>query len=62
MQRINREQGHTILTVTHNPYIASHCGRVLYLRDGKMQRDIRKTQNQTEAEFMRQLIQELYAS
>jgi putative ABC transport system ATP-binding protein len=33
-QRLNREQGITIIFVTHDPWIARHCKRVVMLRDG----------------------------
>ena len=33
-QRLNQEQGITIIFVTHDPWIARHCKRVVMLRDG----------------------------
>ena len=33
-QRLNGEQGITIIFVTHDPWIARHCKRVVMLRDG----------------------------
>jgi putative ABC transport system ATP-binding protein len=35
-QRLNQEQGITIIFVTHDPWIARHCKRVVMLRDGKV--------------------------
>ncbi len=35
-QRLNREQGITIVFVTHDPWIARHTQRVVMLRDGKV--------------------------
>ncbi|HLU10113.1 MAG TPA: ABC transporter ATP-binding protein, partial [Oceanobacillus sp.] len=35
-QRLNREQGITIVFVTHDPWIARHTNRVIMLRDGKV--------------------------
>ncbi|MFN8378524.1 MAG: ABC transporter ATP-binding protein [Anaerolineae bacterium] len=33
-QRLNTEQGITVVFVTHDPWIARHCKRVVMLRDG----------------------------
>jgi putative ABC transport system ATP-binding protein len=35
-QRLNREQGITIVFVTHDPWIARHTQRVIMLRDGRV--------------------------
>ena len=37
--RLNKEKGTTMLIVTHDPDIASQCGRVLYMEDGRIVRD-----------------------
>jgi len=36
------QQGQTIIMVTHEPDIASHCGRVIRLEDGKVESDERQ--------------------
>ena len=36
LTKMNREQGKTILIVTHNPEIAAQCGRVIEIRDGEV--------------------------
>ena len=38
-QRLNREQGITVIFVTHEPNIARHTRRVLHIRDGKISQD-----------------------
>ena len=38
-QQLNREQGITIIFVTHEPDIAAYCKRVIYVRDGVVERD-----------------------
>ncbi len=35
-QRLNREQGITVVFVTHDPWIARHTNRIVMLRDGKI--------------------------
>jgi putative ABC transport system ATP-binding protein len=41
-QRLNQEQGITIIFVTHEPEIATYCRRIIYVRDGKVERDERR--------------------
>jgi putative ABC transport system ATP-binding protein len=38
-QRLNAEQGITIIFVTHEPEIAAHTRRILRVRDGRIERD-----------------------
>jgi putative ABC transport system ATP-binding protein len=40
-QRLHRDQGQTIIYVTHDPFIAHHTSRVIHLADGKVVRDER---------------------
>ncbi|MCJ7839721.1 ABC transporter ATP-binding protein [Lederbergia sp. NSJ-179] len=35
LQQLNQEQIRTILMVTHDPFAASYCKRVVFIRDGK---------------------------
>lgn len=41
-QRLNREQGITVVFVTHDPETADYCQRVIHVRDGKVERDERQ--------------------
>lgn len=36
LQRLNRDQGITVICVTHDPWIARHCQRIIRLSDGRV--------------------------
>jgi putative ABC transport system ATP-binding protein len=38
-QRLNQEQGIIVILVTHEPEIAQRAGRVVYVRDGSVERE-----------------------
>ncbi len=38
-QRLNQEQGRTIVLITHEPYVAEHAERVIHIRDGNIIED-----------------------
>ena len=40
-QRLNRDEGITMIVVTHDPDIASYANRNLHFKDGRLQRDVR---------------------
>lgn len=42
LEDIHKRLHKTIIIVTHDPEIASHCNRVIFLKDGKVQNDLRK--------------------
>jgi putative ABC transport system ATP-binding protein len=39
-QRLNREEGITMIVVTHDPDIASYANRNLHFKDGRLHRDV----------------------
>ena len=39
LQKLNHEGGHTIVLITHETYTAEHAGRIIRLRDGKVESD-----------------------
>ena len=41
MDRLQAE-GNTIVLVTHEPDIASHAHRVIHIRDGQVENDVRR--------------------
>lgn len=44
---INSELNTSILMVTHDPYIASFCDRVIFIKDGKLYNEIYKGDNKS---------------
>ena len=46
MTSLNKEQGVSILMVTHDAYSASYCDRILFIRDGKIFNELKKESNQ----------------
>ncbi len=45
---INRETKKTVLIVTHDPQIASCCRRIIFLKDGKILEDLRRSGDREE--------------
>lgn len=35
-QRLHQEQGHTIVLITHEQYVAEHAERIIHVRDGSI--------------------------
>lgn len=40
---LNENTGTTIMLVTHDPYVASYCQRILFIKDGRLSQEIRRT-------------------
>lgn len=40
-EQLNREEGHTIVLITHEPEVAAHADRTLLIRDGLLVSDMR---------------------
>jgi putative ABC transport system ATP-binding protein len=38
-QQLNREQGITVILVTHDAEIARHARRIIHMRDGRVEQD-----------------------
>ncbi len=56
-KRLNAERGITVLLVTHEPDVANHARRVIYLRDGKIIRDERRSNGKLPQEEAKQLVE-----
>lgn len=51
MEDINQNLNKTIVMVTHDPQVASHCNRIIFLKDGKILKDIRREGTREEFYF-----------
>jgi len=36
IQKLNEEEGHTIILITHETYTAEHAQRIIHILDGKI--------------------------
>jgi len=54
-QRLNREQGITLVLVTHEPDIAEYAQRVVVFKDGRIKKDYRIEKQRDAAEELRNL-------
>lgn len=42
LEEINENMGKTVIMVTHDPQVASHCKRIIFLKDGVILEDLRR--------------------
>ena len=54
-QRLNRENGITLVLVTHEPDIAQYAQRVVVFKDGKIKQDYQIEEQRDAAEELRNL-------
>ena len=38
-QQLNEKSGHTIILITHEPYVAEHADRIIHIQDGMIVED-----------------------
>lgn len=50
---MNRDMGATILMVTHDPFAASHAGRVLFVKDGELFSELQRGSDDNKAFYAR---------
>ena len=41
LQKLHDEMGHTVILITHETYTAEHADRIIYIKDGMVERDER---------------------
>jgi ABC-type lipoprotein export system ATPase subunit len=39
LKKLNKERGHTVILITHDPNIAAYADRIITIRDGKIESD-----------------------
>ncbi len=54
MTNLNQEQGVSIMMVTHDPFRASYCQRILFIHDGERYKEIHR--GGTREEFYKELL------
>lgn len=42
LKKINQHYGKTVVMVTHDPQMASHCDRILLLKDGEILDEVKR--------------------
>ena len=55
MEELNQRDQVSILLVTHDPFTASYCQRILFIKDGVIYQEV-KRENQTREAFYRQIL------
>lgn len=55
MEELNQQDQVSILLVTHDPFSASYCQRILFIKDGVIYQEV-KRKNQTQEAFYRQIL------
>lgn len=55
LSQLNRQEGATILVVTHDAFTASWCRRILFLRDGELYRELHRGEADRRT-FFRQIL------
>ncbi|CAM3002078.1 ABC transporter ATP-binding protein [Paenibacillus sediminis] len=57
LEHLNVQRGSTIMMVTHDPFAASYCKRIIFIRDGKLFSEIRRGANRQA--FFQQILDSL---
>ncbi|MBP1996657.1 ABC transporter ATP-binding protein [Paenibacillus eucommiae] len=57
LEQLNEQRGSTVLMVTHDPFAASYCRRIVFIRDGKLFSEIRRGSNRQA--FFQQILDSL---
>lgn len=50
---LNEKDGATILVVTHDPFVASFCRRIIFIKDGKVFSELRRSVDSRQAFFQK---------
>ena len=58
LTKINREDAVSILLVTHDPFSASFCDRILFIKDGEIGQELKK-EDSSRAEYYQEILDSL---
>ncbi|KRK99163.1 ABC transporter, ATP-binding protein [Companilactobacillus futsaii JCM 17355] len=58
LTKINREDEVSILLVTHDPFSASFCDRILFIKDGEIGQELKK-EDSSRAEYYQEILDSL---
>ncbi|MDD5589973.1 MAG: ABC transporter ATP-binding protein [Candidatus Portnoybacteria bacterium] len=53
LQKLNEEQGHTVILITHETYTAEHAQRIIKLKDGEIESDRKVDRRMRASEFLK---------
>jgi len=53
IRKLNEEFGHTVILVTHETYTAEHAQRIIRMRDGKIESDVKVEHRRHAGEFIK---------
>ncbi|MFV0520559.1 MAG: ABC transporter ATP-binding protein [Lachnospirales bacterium] len=57
LTEINEKRGSTILMVTHDPFAASFCNKILFIKDGKLNFVVNKDKEYSRKQFFEQILE-----
>src|SRR3989338_2835885 len=53
IQKLNEEEGHTVILITHETYTAEHAQRIIRLRDGEVESDTKVVNRRIGGKFIK---------
>ncbi len=57
LTEINEKKGSTILMVTHDPYAASFCSKIIFIKDGKLNFIVDRDKSKDRKEFFNHILE-----
>ncbi len=57
LSEINQEKQSTILMVTHDPFAASYCSKIIFIKDGNLSLVVNKDNTKTRKDFFNHIIE-----
>ncbi len=57
LSEINSKRGSTILMVTHDPFAASYCSKIIFIKDGKLNFVVNRDTTKTRKDFFNNILE-----